>query len=354
MSRAIALVGLLAFLGCVSCAGWLWGTTTPARNGDHIKIPHDVHRASKIDCVSCHDAAWDSKQLGDPVLPKEKQCLTCHKDKKDDCAMCHTAVKARPAIAEPPTVRMSHADHIVRVKEDCSVCHKLLPNPLRSSATRPPMDICLGCHEHQKEFDAGRCAGCHVDLAHFGAKPLSTFTHAGNYVREHMRAARSAPDTCATCHDQTFCSDCHNATVGLKIETKFPERVDRDFIHRNDFISRHAIEQRSDPTSCATCHGTTFCQTCHTANNLTPTGKNPRSPHPAGFTLPGSAQFHGTEARRDIGSCASCHDQGAQSNCVACHKVGGLGGNPHPSGFEAQHPRSEIGRNGMCAACHAP
>jgi hypothetical protein len=33
---------------------------------------------------------------------------------------------------------------------------------------------------------------------------------------------------------------------GLKVETKFPARVDRDFIHRNDFISRHAIEQKAE------------------------------------------------------------------------------------------------------------
>jgi hypothetical protein len=355
--RARGSLAVLVVLGCASCAGWLWGTKPSAHGGDHIKIPHELHRAAKVDCATCHDASWDSKLLGDLVLPKEKACLQCHQDKKDDCAMCHTAVRARGSAAEvnePQTVRMSHADHIPRVKEKCDVCHKQLPNPLRTAATRPSMDSCLGCHEHKQEYEQGRCATCHLDLSHFGPKPLGAFTHAGNFVAEHMRPARSAPETCASCHDQTFCTDCHASTVGLKVEVKFPERVERDFIHRNDFISRHAIEQKADPASCATCHGTTFCQTCHTAQNLTSRGSDPRSPHPPGFTIPGSAEFHGVEARRDIANCASCHDQGARSNCVGCHKVGGIGGDPHPSGFESKHPRSEIARNGMCAACHAP
>jgi hypothetical protein len=355
--RRFVLLVLLILVSGASCAGWWWGTPLLAHGGDHLKVPHDIHRAAKVDCVACHDAVWDSKELGDPVLPKEKQCLQCHKDRQNDCKMCHTTVKARGRVVEevqPQTLRMSHADHIARVKEDCTVCHKQLPNPMRSAQSQPKMDACLGCHEHAQEFQEGRCAVCHLDLARYGPTPLGTFTHAGDFVREHMRAARSAPETCASCHDQTFCSDCHNSTVGLKVETKFPERVDRDFIHRNDFISRHAIEQKADPASCARCHGTSFCETCHTAQNLTALGSNPRSPHPAGFTLPGSTQFHGLEARRDIASCASCHDQGAQSNCVGCHKVGGIGGNPHPIGYESQHPHSEIARNGMCAYCHAP
>ena len=54
----------------------------------------------------------------------------------------------------------------------------------------------------------------------------------------------------------------------------------------------------------------------------------------------------------NIAQCATCHDQGRNSNCVSCHKVGGMGGNPHPPGFVDQHPREEINSNNMCRACH--
>ncbi|MFL5426132.1 MAG: hypothetical protein ACJ783_13945, partial [Myxococcales bacterium] len=77
------------------------------------------------------------------------------------------------------------------------------------------------------------------------------------------------------------------------------------------------------------------------------------NPHPSGWAIPGTGTaFHGDAARRDILNCASCHDQGAQSICVTCHRSGGPGGNPHPSGFLSRHNLSEAATDGRCAICH--
>jgi hypothetical protein len=57
---------------------------------------------------------------------------------------------------------------------------------------------------------------------------------------------------------------------------------------------------------------------------------------------------HGRAARRDIASCAACHDQGAASNCVRCHKVGAFGGSPHPPGWRSSQPTTAE----SCAICH--
>jgi hypothetical protein len=288
------------------------------------------------------------------VLPSEKLCMQCHKEQKSKCSTCHTDVRKRrePTQRYDSPLTMSHAAHIERVKEDCTVCHKQLPNPVRTATMAPTMGACLQCHEHQQQYDDGKCEACHKDLRRYALKPVSGFTHAGNFVKEHMRPARAGNENCAKCHDQTFCTDCHASTVGPRVEVKFPDRVDRDFIHRNDFVSRHTIEAQADPVSCARCHGTSFCQNCHQAQNLTQNGTDPRSPHPAGYAFPGSNPFHGTDARRNIASCAACHDQGAQSNCVRCHQVGGIGGNPHPPSWTLTHTRDEIGGNGMCLICH--
>lgn len=352
------LVSCLLLTACVSAYVKLSGR-------DKILIPHDKHKAAKVECLACHEAVYDSKLLGDKVSPTEKTCMQCHKEKQQECSMCHTDVKARTELkrvveqAKPGTLptkeselKMGHAGHIERVKEDCAACHKELPNPLRQASQAPTMATCLGCHEHKQQYDAGQCRQCHTDLKRFALKPVSDFTHGGNFVREHKRAARSDSPTCADCHDQSFCSDCHAKTVAAKSEIFLPERVERDFIHRNDFRSRHMMEAKIDSVSCARCHGQSFCQDCHAAQGLTPTAQNVRSPHPAGYALPGSGQSHGTDARRDIASCASCHDQGAKSICVDCHRSGGVGGNPHPSGWTQRHPRSEINSNNMCLACH--
>ena len=41
-----------------------------------------------------------------------------------------------------------------------------------------------------------------------------------------------------------------------------------------------------------------------------------------------------------------------RSICIDCHKVGGVGGDPHPAGWTNRHPRDEINRNPMCLTCH--
>jgi hypothetical protein len=351
MTRALLVVALA--LSSSSCAWW-WRDAVPMR-GDIIKVPHDRHRAAGVECLACHETLYDQKSLATPTLPPEKLCLGCHAAEKEkgNCGFCHTDVRRAAAWpAHEPSLAMSHADHIERTKEKCSVCHTKLPEPVRSAAMTPSMATCLSCHEHRAEYDEGRCRTCHTDLARFPLTPVSLFTHRGDFVREHARPARAASATCAECHEQTFCSDCHASTVAARVEVKFPERVDAYFIHRNDFVGRHTVEAAADPASCRRCHGSSFCENCHRAQNLSSLAANPRDPHPAGWAMPGSASFHGTAARRDIVSCAGCHDQGARSICVDCHKVGGIGGTPHPPGWESRHPREEIARNGMCAACH--
>jgi hypothetical protein len=76
------------------------------------------------------------------------------------------------------------------------------------------------------------------------------------------------------------------------------------------------------------------------------------NPHPPGWVGNDvrSADFHGRQARRDIASCAGCHEQGPATNCIRCHKVGAYGGNPHPHGWQsARGPGSA-----MCRYCHEP
>ena len=352
MKRAFCM---LLLCGCNG--PWMWSSPV-ANTGDHIKIPHERHKQASVECLTCHDTIYDAKSLSTPTLPNEDKCLECHREWKEKglCDKCHTDVKQAAAWPSPePPLVMDHSKHIERVKEKCEVCHTQLPNPVRVAAMTPSMDRCTQCHEHKQALNQGKCAQCHLDLTRYQLRPISLYSHQGDFVREHPRAARAAADSCATCHEQSFCKDCHAKTVSTKIENKFPERVDRYFIHRNDFLSRHSIEARWDGASCRRCHGSSFCEDCHRVQNLTPLSANPRDPHPPGWALPGGGvEFHGAAARRDITSCAACHDQGARSICVDCHKVGGIGGNPHPMGWSGGrgHGRGDISGNNLCLTCH--
>jgi hypothetical protein len=348
----ILIAGALVPLACTRFGGRDGQHPTEA---DQIRFPHAAHARAGVACLACHEEIYDAKTLEARYLPPEAKCLECHKEKKaqGDCGFCHRDA-AHPATYPKVerSLRLSHADHIERVKEDCSVCHQKLPELVNTGSTVPTMGSCTGCHDHATEVAAGTCDSCHVDLRRFPLRPVSLFSHQGDFVHQHGPMARAAGEGCARCHDQTFCADCHARTVALPIEIKFPERVTADFIHRADYVSRHAIEAHADEGLCRRCHGQSFCDSCHTAQGLTPQSTNPRSPHPPDFSFPGSPNSHGPLARRDITACAACHDQGARSNCVDCHKVGGVGGDPHPPGWTSHHPQGEINRNPMCLTCH--
>lgn len=350
--KSVALVLALCLLA--SCAAWLKRPKSYFA-GDLIKVPHEFHKSQLVDCSYCHDAIWKSTSLEGTVRPPEATCLDCHADEKEkgNCGKCHTDVKqAGPYPQRERTLKIDHKAHLVRVKDDCSQCHAVLPSPVRTAQYTPPMKSCLNCHEHERQFDEGRCEVCHTDLKRYPLKPVSLYSHQGNWVKIHGASARSSVEACGKCHEQTFCSDCHAATVSTRIEIKYSEKVDSDFIHRDDWVSRHSLEARADQSLCRRCHGSSFCVDCHTAQNLSVTAANPRNPHPPGWAFPGSPDNHAPAARSDIASCAACHDQGPQSNCIKCHKVGGVGGNPHPSGWTNRHPHEQIRTNGMCTYCH--
>jgi Cytochrome c7 and related cytochrome c len=322
---------------------------------DRIKMPHARHALAKVDCVACHEPVYEAEKLGGPAFPPEGKCLECHRKEKEAgrCDFCHTDVRLAVArTPHPSDLHMSHAKHIDLVKEDCSRCHVQLPEPSRPPARTTTMDTCRSCHQHEKEFTDGRCSECHTDLSRYPLAPITAFSHQGDFTAGHRLAARAAPESCATCHDQRYCADCHASTTGMLIETRQPDRVDRRFIHRNDFLSQHAFEAKAEPATCRRCHASSFCADCHTTQNLTLLAVNPRNPHPVEWSFPGPANTHAQAARQNIGSCAACHDQGAASVCVKCHKVGGVGGNPHPPGWDRRHPMSEIQQNSMCIACH--
>jgi RecJ-like exonuclease len=144
-----------------------------------------------------------------------------------------------------------------------------------------------------------------------------------------------------------MCAQCHTATTRpIPPSVQFPEKVTADFIHRGDWISRHAIEQQVDPASCTKCHGRNYCQSCHAFQNVAPGGGSPRDPHPSGWL-----NVHGLQARANIVACAACHDQGTASICVGCHRVGGVGGNPHPPGWKGT--ASQAASQANCRACHS-
>ena len=358
MNRTLAIlfVAALAATGCRTKAG------KPAEKAAHgataqrgtSDFPHSIHLEQGVGCTDCHEGIDKATTLNKRHLPTTAKCGECHNDN-------------RPAPSTenipPPRLTFSHAKHLpqAQIKGKCDTCHKKLPEMGEAYPTMS-METCTGCHKHQQDFAQGRCRPCHLDLK--GYKPERAYAHEGDWLRNHGAQARPSAESCAACHDQTYCAACHAATTtAARPSIIWPEEVERSFIHRGDYVSRHMVDAASNPASCRKCHGTKFCEACHTLQNLTKDAgpetatfqhRRPASHADGWANDPSSTNFHGKAARRDVTTCANCHDQGAASTCVLCHQVGGIGGNPHPPSFLSKHDKEDRNHNNMCRACHPP
>jgi hypothetical protein len=327
-----------------------------------LNFSHKKH-ASEADCSDCHGdvAKSNGPTLGKFIPTGHKACADCHEDEvadKAQCKMCHIGDDKKIRLARiDRKLKFSHAAHAKRVKKGCKTCHAKAYTATQPGISLLPDDM-NGCTDacHKKDVADLKCEMCHRDLQRQGLKPATTWSHAGNFIKRHGALAKDAA-RCATCHDQTFCGECHARTAAMPLSIRFPEKVTSDFIHRGDWLSRHSASARAEPATCRNCHGSQQCVACHALQGLSPAAAKTgitgiRQVHSPDFMQPGSAGFHGRLARRDINRCASCHDQGAASNCISCHKVGALGGNPHPVGFKWRNKTSECRTNPMCATCH--
>lgn len=118
---------------------------------------------------------------------------------------------------------------------------------------------------HPQQLGAGRpmCSQCHEDSPMKGTYKLySTFNHTPVFVQDHKFAANQDNSTCAACHAQSFCSDCHAGKGVMSPALKLAERPDRASPHRGGYLALHRVEGKLDPTSCYKCHGRANNQTC--------------------------------------------------------------------------------------------
>jgi len=349
MNRHLLLVAAAAFLAACTAAK----DAKPAAKADPPYVfPHSPHVDGDVDCKACHGAIVKATELENRVrhvaLPKKNS---------DDCSGCHDEIPKLtiPARTREFGVRFNHAAHLAKPDVSCKTCHPAPPEAKQAEPSKPSMSACTSCHKHATDFAEARCTPCHQDLKQY-EKPVASFKHAGEWLKLHGAMARPTAETCAQCHEQTFCADCHSpTTVPGKPSFVYPEEVQRDFIHRGDYVSRHMLDVQANPASCRRCHGSSFCVTCHEQQNLVQPPSSsvaPRNLHPPGWgTDKSSGNFHGDAARKNIVSCAGCHDQGAASICVQCHQVGGFAGvSPHPKSWKKTD--ADISKNSMCAACH--
>ncbi len=114
----------------------------------------------------------------------------------------------------------------------------------------PQPPICIDCHEARDE--------------NFN---FAQFNHTVYFGEDHRQPAYRQTQVCSMCHTRSFCNDCHATRIELKPSVKDPTETYRRMPHRGDYLSRHRIDARVDPTSCFRCHGNPktaqTCVPCH-------------------------------------------------------------------------------------------
>jgi hypothetical protein len=124
-----------------------------------------------------------------------------------------------------------------------------ISHPSAAELGEPPL-TCTNCHDPQGENI-----------------PYARFVHGPFWTDNHRQAAYQGGQVCALCHQTSFCNGCHATNVELKPSLKDQTGNTRRMPHRGDYLSRHRIDGRIDPTSCFRCHGNPkaakTCVQCH-------------------------------------------------------------------------------------------
>jgi hypothetical protein len=226
---------------------------SPATAGpDTLKFSHQKHiKDAGAACTDCHKDVADNTGGAAAIHPTMTSCGACHQDDLDkkNCALCHTnSIKAKPFSRTRALATFSHKVHLDRGAQ-CAACHKGFETLTGAPAKKnmPGMAECQTCHNGKKANY--ECSLCHADLSTI--KPNSH--KSVRFLKEdHGRDARFSAVECENCHQQTWCDQCHQGQLSIRI-------------HSPNYLALHGREAKRRDKNCALCHEVqNQCVTCHT------------------------------------------------------------------------------------------
>jgi len=184
----VPVVGLLPERRRGGAAGVdLTGIQPPDHTPDFARHHRAVAAAGDASCTHCHTGAF--------------------------CASCHDAASA-PGF-HPPDFVQRHAQAAYNSESECAVCHQT------------------------EAF----CRDCHVSVGRSRMGPTAANYHDNQplWLFGHGAVARRSIETCASCHQQNFCLQCHSASGGQRVNP-----------HGPGFDA--ATMEKKNPSLCLVCH----------------------------------------------------------------------------------------------------
>jgi len=156
-----------------------------------------------------------------------------------------------------------HKPHIEIMKNDgdtCMLCHPFSKNTthdekelksLNQINNEPLKTICHECHV-DKINAPSECRLCHPDPSTVWPQD-----HNYDYINFHAEDAQTDQESCSECHKQlSFCTDCH-------FKRNYSGNYSSLKVHKLGYKSMHGLDARIAPAECGSCHQASYCSNCH-------------------------------------------------------------------------------------------
>ena len=213
--------------------------------------------AARNPLPSDHQRAGFASSHKEVAMSGGARCAVCHT--QSSCATCHTGSSARSVIGllavAGPNSNWKPAPHAADPGRRTMRVHGANVAKSHGPAAATEAMTCSGCHAQRF------CKDCHGSEK-IGAKRY----HVANFVVRHAPESSGREVDCAQCHNtQAFCRDCHRqsglATTNSKRGSGYHNGQPAWFL-------QHGQAARQELASCTTCHQQTYCLQCHSAAGL--------------------------------------------------------------------------------------
>lgn len=226
-----------------------------------------AHLAADNDCSYCHRPLhratdWTSEDIAGFPAPESHQAadfLVGHGEaaeaETDECMVCHTRDACEACHLNP-----EGAGVILRFERDSRVAALVASS--EDPGIHPPGFA--AAHRGAAGADSPRCESCHATnfCAECHEGSVTPEFHGANYLIQHPAEAYARDMDCASCHStEVFCRDCHTS-VGVAGNTGGSS----SFHDAQPFwLLSHGTAARQGMDSCASCHQQNDCLECHSA-----------------------------------------------------------------------------------------
>lgn len=203
------------------------------------------------------------------AIASVQNCATCHT--QNDCAACHAVELPQVAMAMPRAEQVRAPGVLLEPGRPPS---HTTPSFTTEHGALAAADgrSCTSCHVRSECADCHEASSVQVVMPQALAGPVF---HPPNYMARHSAEAYGRQLECSSCHDTAaFCRDCHQQAGFQTVGALGPGFHDAE----PNWLLRHGAPARQALESCATCHRQTDCLQCHST-----LGAFKVSPHGDGF-----------------------------------------------------------------------